>query len=289
MSGLGPIAVTGGTGFVGKALMAELDRRGIAARPVDRTTLAAPDACIAALTGCRSVIHLAALAHDRQASLAEHMAANRDLTVALARHAVTASVRRLVFVSTIGVVAREGATHAFRPSDPVTAATPYAQAKAAAEASLLALMELEPVILRPPLVIGTGAKGNLARLERLARTGLPLPFGNIANRRDTVERQTLVDALIFLALAPTATVARRIFHVAEAQPVSTRELIARLRRQAGMAPRLFGVPEPLLRAVIGAVMGAHACQQLLGDLRVDRSDLLAAGWHPPARAEDARP
>ena len=57
----------------------------------------------------------------------------------------------------------------------------YAKSKLEAEKVLWEISlksNLEVVVLRLPLVYGYAAKGNLYRLIRLIKTGIPLPFGS---------------------------------------------------------------------------------------------------------------
>lgn len=43
---------------------------------------------------------------------------------------------------------------------------------------------LEVVIVRPPLVYGSGVKGNFEKMLRVVSWGLPLPFLSVKNMRD---------------------------------------------------------------------------------------------------------
>ncbi|MFX7063810.1 sugar nucleotide-binding protein, partial [Acinetobacter baumannii] len=58
----------------------------------------------------------------------------------------------------------------------------YGRSKLAAEEAL-AGTGLDWVALRPVLVYGTGVKGNMAALLKLARTPYPLPLASLTGRR----------------------------------------------------------------------------------------------------------
>ena len=45
---------------------------------------------------------------------------------------------------------------------------------------------MEVVIIRPPIVVGLGAKVNLGKLLRWVQSGTPLPLGAVYNRRSLV-------------------------------------------------------------------------------------------------------
>ncbi|HEY0918115.1 NAD-dependent epimerase/dehydratase family protein [Devosia sp.] len=263
---LGKVATTGGSGFIGRALVALLRSRGIPVLELGRADLAAP-----ALEGVDAVIHLAGLAH-RGAREADFDAINHRLTRQLLDAAIAQGVRRVVFVSSI---------HA------ATADTPYGRSKRDAEQAIAARSdEIETVIVRPPLVYGRDARANFARLLRLCDSPLPLPFGAVHNRRSLVGRSNLCDALLFLAAHPGA--AGGTFPVTDGPPLSLADMVRLIRRALGRPARLVKVPVPLLRAALVAAGRAHLAEQLLDDLVIDGSALAALGWRPPLAPLDAR-
>ena len=117
----GVIAVTGANGFVGRALCIEAVNRGRVVRGITRAPCSLPDGveCVVvgevdgetqwahALAGCEVVVHLAARVHIMrdisQDPLSEFRRINTAGTTRLAQCAVSAGVRRLVNVSSIGV------------------------------------------------------------------------------------------------------------------------------------------------------------------------------------------
>ncbi|NCO15055.1 MAG: NAD-dependent epimerase/dehydratase family protein, partial [Thiomicrospira sp.] len=113
-----------------------------------------------ALKNSDVVVHAAARAHimrDELADpLAEYRKVNRDATLALARLAAQAGVKRFVFVSSIkvnGEMTRPG--EMFTPDDDFVPSDPYGLSKYEAEQGLLAMAReigMEVVIIRPPLV-----------------------------------------------------------------------------------------------------------------------------------------
>ena len=90
------VVVTGASGFVGRALMARLQASGTFARPLSLRS--DPSAWDEALVSASCVVHLAARVHVMQDRAAEplqlYRAVNTVATLALARRAVRAGVRR---------------------------------------------------------------------------------------------------------------------------------------------------------------------------------------------------
>ncbi|ELT47691.1 NAD-dependent epimerase/dehydratase family protein [Brucella sp. ZJ1_1] len=268
------IAVTGAGGFIGSALTQMLAGEGHEVLPLSRNALSSRD-----LSGVETVVHCAALAHRTGAErpdAATFDAVNHRLAVELATRAKAAGVKRFVFVSTIYTVA--GNPSPLTPDMPLKPRDDYGRAKARAETDLRELSGIEIVIARPVLVYGPGARANLKALIRLCDSGLPLPFGLANNRRSFVSLENVARALTFLSVAPAQKVAGRVFHLAEPQPRSTKELVTKLRVALGKPSRLVPVPPVVMRLLLAAAGRSGLYDQLYGDLVADSSSLIDAGF-----------
>lgn len=295
------VLVTGAAGFVGRALVAELVARGWLVTAAVRRLPPAPHRVPGAeylpvgdllgwspaprdLQDCTHVVHAAARVHVMHGgSEAEFTRGNAAVTARLADLAAAAGVRRFVFLSSIKVNGEGGGDRPYRHDDPPAPADAYARSKLAAEQAVwqaCARSSLEGVVLRLPLVIGPGARANVARLVRLVERGLPLPFASIGNRRSLLSLANLCD---FVALAlehPHA--AGRVWLLSDGDDLSTADLVRLFAQALGRPARLWSCPVGLLRA-LGAVTGRSAeVARLTGSLRVDsgpaRHEL---GWRPP--------
>jgi nucleoside-diphosphate-sugar epimerase len=281
------VAVTGANGFIGRNLVPVLQAAGWKVRPVTRASageIGANTEWKAALEGCEAVVHLAGLAHVRDRDRADelHMRINRDGTTRLARQAATAGVRRLIFVSTAKVNG-EGRDDAYLTSEPPQPSDAYARSKWEAEQGLLQIAAetgLEVVILRPPLMYGPGVKANFLRLMQLVDRRLPLPLGGVKNRRSLLFVDNLSD--LVLRCLDHAQAGNRTFFAADAQALSTPELLRKIGIALGRPARLVPAPSALLR-LAGAMLGrSEEIDRLLGSFVLDVGQTESVlGWSPP--------
>ncbi len=296
------ILVTGATGFVGRAVCPALTAAGHSVRATVRRAAAnvpgADDVTVVpdigpdtdwrhAMADIDAVVHLAARVHAMgesgdSAALAHHHV-NADGTRRLAQAAAQAGVRRLLFLSSIKVNGEATPGRPFRETDVPAPDDAYAAAKWAAEQALAdtaAHTALETVILRPPLVYGPGAVGNLRSLLRLCASSLPLPFGAATNRRSLIGLGNLTDAIMTALVHPMA--AGKTYLVRDGEDLSVADLIRRWRHAMGQPARLISVPPAWLRIGFSLFGRREMAVRLLDTLTLDdaqiRRDL---GWTPP--------
>ena len=291
------VLVTGASGFIGRATCAGLARRGWTVRAGVRTNAVIEGAVPVVgdlargwpLHGVDAVVHLAGIAHELRGQNSEsiYQEMNCAATERLARAALTAGVRRFVFMSSIKVNGeRTPIDRPFRAGDAFHPEDRYARAKRDAERALAHLAgKLEVAILRPPLVYGPGVRANFLRLIRLVERGLPLPFGAIRNRRSLIYVGNLVDLIVAAATLPAA--AGQTLRAADGQDLSTPQLVSEIGNALGTHARLISVPTPLLR-LGGALIGKAAeIGRLLDSLVVDaRETRERLGWSPPYTAHE---
>ena len=289
------ILVTGGSGLVGRRVVEVLSKSGhfvrLAVR-ADSPRLTQESIVVGdlgelpewhlALDGIDTVVHLAARVHvmrDHAGGAESFGRINTEGTLHLARAAARAGARRFVYVSTIKVNGEATVARPFRADDEPHASDAYARSKLAAEVGLREIPHLEAVVIRPPLVYGPGAKGNLARFCRLAQAGLPVPFGGIRNRRDLVGVGNLANLVERCCWHPAAS--GQIFLVSDGAPLSTADLYKLIAGAIGRPARMFNVPCGALRTIAALFGLSGEIDRLTQSLEVDITktvDLL--GWSP---------
>ena len=303
------VLVTGASGFVGSELMRQLGAAGgfapvggmrnpLSPPPRGHAVIACPELgpladWSAALEGADAIVHCAARAHvlaDGAADpLAEFMRANTEGTLRLAEQAASDGVQRFVFVSSIGVNGAETFGAPFTEADPAAPHSPYAVSKHLAEEGLRELAARTGMILtivRPALVYGKGAPGNLRRLAKLVGRGLPLPFASVRNRRTLISAPNLASLLSVCLTHEKA--AGETFLAGDAGDVSTADIVSNIARSIGRPARLLPFPPSLLAGGLRLAGQGAMAQQLFGSLQVDSSKARRLlDWTPPQSPDTA--
>lgn len=298
------VVLTGTSGFVGSNLLAELVNKGHRVSSLGRKFIdVLPQGVsqeivedfsnvseLKSLSESPDVfIHCAARAHvmDDQASdpLEEFRWANTSATMNLAKLAMNAGVKRFIFISTIKVNG-ESTTgrEPFSAKDKPNPQDPYAISKYEAEQGLKELAVscgMEVVIIRPPLVYGSGVKGNFRSLLNLVNKGYPLPFGGLTkNKRSLVFVGNLVS--LILETVENHNAGNKTFLVSDDHDVSTAGLISGIQRALGKKGLLLPLP-PWLFLTLGKLANKQPkVDRLVGDLQLDiQHTRNALGWKPP--------
>lgn len=253
---MAPLFLTGGSGFVGRRVVALLAARGasdvrLLVRQQGRTSLPAPgpdgwryvpgdlvgqeQPWVEALAGVDTVIHLAAL--TGKGSRRAHFAANLEATRRLVDAARAAGVRRFLHVSSVA------AGYADRRH------YHYGNAKAAAEV-VVASSGLETLVVRPTMVLGPGSPA-LPNLTRMATLPRPLIFG----RNHPVQPIHVDDLAAILVAALDLPVWRgQTVEVGGPEVVDLRTIVARIRQARGLPPRSpLALPLEPMRTLLALV------------------------------------
>lgn len=309
------IAITGASGFIGRALSMALMEEGATVRALVRpgktaepgterveiTDVTAREELARGFADAEVVVHLAGRAHrprePEMVALEELRRVNVDGTRATVEAAADAGVRRVLIASSVKAVGEANDA----PWTEETAAAPadsYGASKLAAE--LVALEAgtrrgVQVVVMRFPLVYGPGAPANVLRLLRLVDRGLPLPFGAIRNRRSMLSTANLAAAVRALVRAPG--IGGEIFFLADGRDLSTPELVRTIAVALAKPARLVPVPVVLLRAggALGTLLARFSgfpitsaeVARLTGSLTVSTAKLTArTGFQAPRTPEE---
>jgi nucleoside-diphosphate-sugar epimerase len=305
------VLITGAAGFIGRHLVLALKQHGwnvrAAVRNRDQFALL-PEGVTAvevgeidgktnwklAVSGVEMVIHLAGLASSSKFTKEQYQRVNVDGTVNLARQAIKLNVRHFIFMSSIHAVA-------FLSNQALTEDTSchphslYGQSKLEAERALMNVTgnaNMNWTILRSAPVYGLGHRGNLDWLIRLVRSGFPLPFAGIRNRRSVIYVDNLSDVILKILGNPKAL--NQIFMVSNEEVMSTPELLKLISEAINQQCILFYLPlawlkflgsvGDFLKKTIGLQMplNGNLVDGLLGSLYCDCTYIRQTlGWNAP--------
>ena len=196
--------------------------------------------------------HLAGIAHTN-AGEADYDIINHRATLVLAEHANAAGVRSLLFLSSVKAMGPAKTALPRAEDDCAPPGDAYGLSKWRAECDLRGEFEgsgMAVAIIRPALVYGSEAQGNLALLDRGIRLGLPRPPEE--GSRSMIALQDLVDLLQRVAATPGPGVTTWI--ASDGQQYRTRRVYDLLRQRAGRGTGLAWCPRWLWRL---AATGHH--------------------------------
>jgi nucleoside-diphosphate-sugar epimerase len=303
------IFVTGGSGFIGSALLKLISNTKNFISAISRSDLDCLGSIDLAIKGDIArlnensklvstlenvfnktdvVVHMAGRAHiivdDSTCSLAEFRRINRDVTLSLAKLAAKSKVKRFIFLSSIGVNGNQN-SKPFTERDDPKPETDYAISKYEAEQQLLILskeVDMDIVIIRPPLVYGPNAPGNFDTLLKWILKGVPLPFGLIKNKRSFIALDNLTDFIIHcLNYKVTPLASGQVFLVSDGVDVSTSQFLKKLSKAVRSRTILLPFPVNILQFIFRVIGKGNIAGRLFDSLQVDNTkskELLS--WQP---------
>lgn len=294
------ILVTGANGFVGKGLCHALVKNGhhvIAVVRDDKTNVIATDVICRSLDAntnfqdllmiADAVIHLAARTHvvnDKAKNPYQAYAdINIETTKNLALQASVSGVKRFIFLSSVKANGETTVCAAFNEQSTPNPEDDYGKTKLQAEKELIRIASnsnMEFVIIRPPLIYGSGVKANFKNLVEICQTRLPLPFGAIQNKRSLIYIDNLIDFLMTCISSPQA--ANQTFLISDDDDVSTTQLTYTIREALNVPAMLVPISQTWLAFLFTLIGKKTLATRLCGNLQVDITKAKTLlGWKPP--------
>ena len=299
------ILITGGTGFIGNALLKSLVLRNFELIAPSREhsknllisnghvfqprldTLNKHTNWLELLDGVDVVIHCAAqndtALQNNNVDAKEYTNINVYGTMNLATQAAACGVKRFIYLSSLKVNGENTVLgEPFNSGSIPMPRSAYAISKFEAETKLVEIArgaKMKYVIIRPPMVYGPGGSGNINRLAQLISKGWPLPFANVKNQRSILALDNLVDLLI--SCVTHADIENKIIFAKDHNDLTTPELMEKIANAMGKKLRLFPFPNQALKNSAQAFGIKQEADRLLNSLQVDISETRKLlGWAP---------
>jgi nucleoside-diphosphate-sugar epimerase len=256
------VAVTGGTGCLGRPLVERLIAGDaylkLLTLPND-PSLSYPDNKVEIITGdlnspdalnllsldCDVVFHLAGMVHTvpgTEEEEQEFFRVNVEGTRNLLEAAKKNRVKRVVFYSTVGVYGKDADFHGDELS-PCKPSSVYAKSKYQAEQLVLNGSNdggPEGTVLRFPVVYGPLDRGNVAKLIKAIHSRLFFYFGDGNCLRSMISSRNTAEAAIRAAFEPKA--ASEVFCVTDGRDYTMNELVDCICGVLGISKRPYHVP-----------------------------------------------
>ena len=254
-----PVAVTGGTGFVGSHLVDSLCAAGLRPRVLVRDpgrprwiadrdvqwipgSLSDADALARLTGGAGTVIHLAGLVRAVRPRAFDE--ANRRGTERLLESLAADGGTRLVLVSSLAAAGPAPGPDGVGPEDPPRPVSAYGRSKLAAERALRSLGPAHRwCVVRPPAIYGP-RDTDVLEFFRMAARGLML--------RPAGERWVTVawvgDVVRAILAAAAVPVPGACYHLGEVRPYRLDELMRLVAAAGGRRARVVALPPVVVRA-----------------------------------------
>lgn len=232
-------------------------------------------------SGIDSILHCAAIVHqkvEQPYSLYEDI--NIKYPVELAKLAKQNGVKQFVFISTIAVYGDH--IEKITLNTKCTPISSYGKSKFEAENQLLELVDdsFKVSIIRPPMIYGKNAPGNIESLIKLIKKVTLIPLGSIKNKRSFI----YIGNLCHLVDTIIEKNQFGVFLASDDEPLNTTKLCELIAKNLDKKVHLVKIPffETLLKV---AKPSFH--KRLYGSLEVDnRKTKEILGLNNPYSVED---
>ena len=262
------ILITGGSGFLGTHLIRFLNQRGYHIRatfnsriPSSSTinqiewikvrNISSPESWDDLIKGADYIIHLIGRAHVFKESSPEDLIKFREANVlstqALAESCVHSGnkIKKFVFMSSVSAVCSSSA-QPINEQSPCYPETTYGISKLEAENVLKDTLQnkISWCILRPTMIYGPADPGNMGRLIKLIKLGIPLPLKNVRNARNFLYIGNFLEIMGRVLSHNNADF--KTYLVADDESVSTPELIRIIAEILNKKAMVFPFPAAML-------------------------------------------
>ena len=255
--------VTGANGFIGRHLCRTLSEKGYSVSGLDmqdekadycdkyfKADITVLDETLsAACENIDVIFHLAGKVHalaEVKADAGQYKLINTIGTENLLKAGTEKKVGKFIFFSTIKVYGERipGLDNSITSVDEqieTVPDTPYGQSKLDAEKLVLGEDYIDDAaVLRLCMVYGPGAKGNILKMLKAIKKGIPLLLPEFNNKRSMVDVRDVVKAAVLTAEKSESR--KQEYIISDGKHYSTRQIITAIRQALGKKQYPFSIP-----------------------------------------------
>ncbi|SKB88881.1 Nucleoside-diphosphate-sugar epimerase [Sphingobacterium nematocida] len=238
-------AILGSSGFIGKNLLKVLSNaHGVSLR--EKTWRNDFDSASV-------LINFVGKAHDHKmlATQEDYYHANTELAKQVYEAFVASEAILLIHVSSLAAVEEFESNVRLTESNQCHPVSWYGKSKYAAEKWLLEQKlpsNKKLIILRPPMVHGPGDKGNLGLLYKFISKGIPYPLSSFDNKRSFISIDNFC-YFIEQIIEGQEKMESGIYHIADDEPISTKEIIAIMKNVTNKNVRNVALPKAFVKTI----------------------------------------
>lgn len=250
------VAIFGSSGFIGKNLASYLGQDFM----VQEISLRYPlwQKNIVCDTGI--FINLVGKAHDHKGTATEsdYFFANVELTKQIFEAFLHSKAKLFIHISSLAALEEFESTIALTEKDAPHPQSFYGKSKRESEKWLLTQdlpMDKKIIIIRPPMVHGSGDKGNLGLLYQLISKGIPYPLSSFENSRSFISIDNF-NFFIEEILLKSSQLDSGIYHISDNETISTQDIINIIKKVEHKNVLNVSFPKSFVKAIakIGDVL-----------------------------------
>ena len=255
------LLITGSSGYVGSSFIKKYNSK------YKIKTFSLLDNSIESINfnDIECIVHCAALVHQKkEIDYSDYVKVNINYPVHLARLSKEKGVNHFIFMSTVAVYGENyDVLNEELICNPVTL---YGKSKLHAELELLKLQsdDFHVSIIRPPMIYGFNAPGNIASLINLVKKTSLLPFGKVANKRSFIYIENLGHMLNEIIIQKQ----EGILLASDDEPISTTKLIKLIADN--LEKKLYLINLPLFETFL-CLVKPSLHKRLYESLEIDNS------------------
>ncbi len=253
------VLITGSSGYLGNSFVKNFQKD----YKILRFSLLHDELKNLQLQNIDLILHCAALVHQKEKySYQKYHDINVKYPLELAKKAKESGVRQFIFISSIAVYG-DNAT-LINETTSCNPITPYGKSKLEAEIELTKLNDDNFIvsIIRPPMIYGQNAPGNIKTLINIVSKIKFLPFNKIKNKRSFVYIGNLLN-LINIVIQKQE---KGIFLAGDDEAISTTKLIKLISKELNKKTILIKIP---LFPTLLKLLRPNIYQRLYGNLEIN--------------------